>query len=72
MTYGPIDPVNGVVLSDPAENGFSIDGTAHGETEEELHTSCSVPFESDSPAPLNDPKGDLSSNWFVVAFTAKQ
>ena len=85
VTYGPIDLVNGVVLSDPAENGFSIDGTAHGETdlgsklkifingvEEELHTSCSVPFESDSPAPLNNPSGAPSSNWFVVDFTEKQ
>ena len=68
----------------PAENGYTIDGIAHGETdlgpqlkiringvEENIHTSCSTPFASDEPAPLNDPKGDPSPNWFVVDFTEK-
>ena len=84
--YGPIDLISGVtVLSSPAENGYSVDGTAHGETdlgpkvkifingvEEEIHTSCSVPFMTDAPAPLNNPSGEPSPNWFVVDFTEKQ
>ena len=60
-------------------------GTAHGETDlgskltiwingvaEVIHTSCSVPYASDAPAPLDNPKGDPSPNWFVIDFTEKQ
>ncbi len=32
VTYGPIDLLNGTILSSPDENGFSIDGTAHGDS----------------------------------------
>lgn len=86
VTYGPVDLIGGVtVLSTPVENGYTIDGTAHGETdlgsklkiringvEEEIHTSCSVPFATDAPAPLNNPSGAPSPNWFVLDFTQKQ
>jgi hypothetical protein len=39
--------------------------------EEVIHTSCSVPFVAGAPAPLDDPKGDPSPNWFVESFTQK-
>ena len=85
VVYDPIDLVGGVTeLTLAAENGFSIDATAHGEidlgsktkiringAEEKIHTSCSTPFESGKPAPLNYPKGDPSPNWFVIDFTQK-
>jgi hypothetical protein len=83
VTYGPVDLITGVtVLSMPSENGYTIDGTAHGETdlgskmwvfinndEETIHTSCSVPFSSDAYAPLDG--GGTSTNWFVLDFTEK-
>ena len=86
VVYGPVDLIGGVtVLSSATENGYTIDGTAHGETDlgskltvringcdEILHTSCSAPFATDAPAPLNDPKGDPSSLWFVLDFAQKQ
>ena len=86
VVYGPVDLISGVtVLSKPAENGYTIDGTAHGETDlgskltiwingvaEVIHTSCSVPYASDAPAPLDNPTGDPSPNWFVIDFTEKQ
>ncbi len=86
VVYGPVDLISGVtLLSKPEENGFMIDGTAHGESdlgsklriringvEEIIHTSCSTPFETDQPAPLNDPKGAPSPNWFVIDFTEKR
>ncbi|MCH2173027.1 hypothetical protein MK489_19790 [Myxococcota bacterium] len=85
VVYDPIDLLGGVSeLTLAAENGFSIDATAHGEiglgtktriridgTEEVLHTSCSTPFESGKAAPLQHPKGDPSVNWFVIDFTQK-
>lgn len=90
VMYGPIDLIGGVtVLSMPSENGFTIDGTAHGETSlgsklkikiwapsvgdqvEVIHTSCSVPVATDAPAPLNNPKGAPSTNWFVIDFSEK-
>jgi hypothetical protein len=39
--------------------------------EEGIHTSCSTPFLAGEPAPLDDPKGDPSPNWFVVRFSQK-
>ena len=39
--------------------------------EEVIHTSCSTPFVAGAPAPLDNPKGDESPNWFVVDFTQK-
>ena len=84
MVYTGVDLTNGTVLSMGSENGFSIDGTAHGESDlgsktwvsidgvtEAIHTSCSVPFVSQQPAPLDDPKGDPSPNWRVIDFTEK-
>ena len=69
VIYTGVDLTDGVTLSLPDENGFTIDGTAHGESSlgskltiyingvaEKLHTSCSVPFATNAPAPLNDPK----------------
>ena len=85
VVYSGVDLISGVTeLSDPGQNGFTIDATTDGETdlgsktsifiddvEEVVHTSCSTPFVADAPAPLNEPKGDPSSNWFVVGFTQK-
>ncbi len=85
VVYDPIDLISGVTeLSLPVENGFSIDALAHAETdlgsqtliringvEENIHTSCSTPFVAGAPAPLNDPKGDPSPNWFVLDFEQK-
>ena len=75
---------SGTEVSSVAENGFTIDATAHGFSDlgtkttlfingvsEVLHTSCSAPFGVDRPAPLDQPKGDPSPNWFVVDFTDK-
>lgn len=80
-----LDLIGGVTeLTLPAENGFSVDATEHGVTDlgskvkifidgavEEIHTSCSTPFETGKPAPLNEPKGAPSPNWTVVDFTQK-
>ncbi|HIG70044.1 MAG: hypothetical protein ABGX04_07680 [Myxococcales bacterium] len=80
-----LDLIGGVTeLTLPAENGFSVDSTVHGVTDlgskvkifidgtlEEIHTSCSAPFETGKPAPLNNPKGAPSPNWTVVEFTQK-
>ena len=84
VVYAGVHLVPGTVLSMPTENGFTIDGTAHGESslgskvtvtldgeEEVIHTSCSVPFASDAPAPLHDPAGEPSALWTVVDFTEK-
>jgi len=76
-SFSNINLVSGVTL-------LSIDATASGKTDlgskttitidgkkEELHTSCSVAFESGKPAPLDKPKGAPSTNWFVDSFTQK-
>jgi hypothetical protein len=40
--------------------------------EENIHTSCSVPFEAGQQAPQTSPvKGAPSPNWLVVDFTNK-
>jgi len=78
------DLVPGTVLSSPAENNWTIDATAHNQNElgaktkilingveEKIHTSCSTPFVSGQPAPLDRPKGDPSANWLVVNFEQK-
>ena len=39
--------------------------------DQELHTSCSTPYVAGQPAPLNNPKGDPSPNWFVENFRDK-
>ena len=72
------------VLSKATENGFTIDALAHGQTElgskttltingvaQVIHTSCSTPFVSGAPAPLDNPKGQPSTLWWVVSFTQK-
>ncbi len=87
VVYTGVDLTSGLVLSSPSENGWTIDATVHtkhgtdglgaktkiyincaGET---IHTSCSTPFARQAPAPLNDPKGAPSPNWFVEEFTQK-
>ena len=85
VIYDPVDLIPGVtVLSSPAQNDWTIDATAQGQSElgakttiyingtnEVLHTSCSTPFVADLPVPLDNPKGDPSPNWFVVDFIQK-
>ena len=39
--------------------------------DQKLHTSCSTPYVAGQPAPLNNPKGDPSPNWFVENFRDK-
>jgi hypothetical protein len=84
VIFSGIDLPSGTILTSLAENGFSIDATAHNQNElggktkiringveEALQTDCSTPFEAGKPAPLSKPKGDPSPNWFVVKFTQK-
>lgn len=84
VSYGPVDLIpNETVLVSAAENGFTIDALPDKEElgaklairwegfEEVIHTSCSTPFVADAPAPLDDPKGDPSPNFFVVRFVQK-
>jgi len=76
--------LSGDTLSSAAENGFTIDARADGSdsfdskmtitingVDELHHTSCSVPYSSQRPAPLDDPKGDPSTLWFVERFVDK-
>ena len=81
------DSTAGVTRTSPnQQNDFTIDALATGGdgtelgantkifingVEEKIHTSCSVDFIAGEPAPLSDPKGDPSANWFVVDFTQK-
>jgi hypothetical protein len=71
----------GTRLTMPEQNGFTVDAATRGERdlgsktslsingeEETIHTSCSTPFRTGEPAPLDDPKGEPSSLWFVVNF----
>ncbi len=83
VSYVGVDLVGGAtILTSLMENGSTIDATAHGENElgsktrifingveEVIHTSCSTPFRTSAPAPLDNPKGDPSPHWFVIAFT---
>ena len=87
VIYTDIDLTTGMILSSPVENGWTIDGTVHtkhgndglGATmsifingvEEVIHTSCSTPFLNQAPAPVNNPLGAPSTNWFVVNFVDK-
>lgn len=41
------------------------------DSKEVIHTSCSTPFVAGEPAPLDNPKGAPSPNWFVVDFIQK-
>ncbi len=84
VIYSNIDLTSGTILSLASENGFTIDGTAHSESDlgsktsitingvaEKIRTNCSIPFMTNQPAPLHSPKGDPSPNWRVVDFTQK-
>jgi hypothetical protein len=74
----------GTVLSMVSQNDWTIDATASGESElgaktkiringveEVIHTSCSTDFVAGAPAPLDNPKGNPSPNWFVESFRQK-
>lgn len=83
VVYSNVDLISGVtVLTKPAENGFTIDATQHGEVGlgswtkvyingdyEKLDTSCAKPFETGQPAPLY--WGGTSDLWTVDSFTQK-
>ena len=84
VVYNLASLSSGQVLSLASHNGWTVDATVSGEVElgaktairingveEVIHTSCSTPFVAGAPAPLDDPKGDPSPNWFVEAFTQK-
>ncbi len=75
---------NGAVVTSTAQNGWTIDSRASNKdtlkskttltlngVAEVHHTSCSVPYVTGQPAPLNDPKGAPSQLWFVEAFEDK-
>jgi hypothetical protein len=77
----PAGLASGSILTLPSENGWTVDSAAHGKTElgartyisvngviETIHTSCSTPFVAGQPAPLDQPKGSPSPNWFVEDF----
>ncbi|RKY07458.1 MAG: hypothetical protein DRP56_05660 [Planctomycetota bacterium] len=85
VVYIGLNLTNGLIISSPTENGFTIDGAAHDKrdlgakihisingVQESIHTSCSVPYVKQAPAPLNEPKGAPSQNWFVVDFQEKE
>ncbi len=74
----------GTVLSLSSENGLSIDAMEHGRNDlgkkmriyvdgmmQELHTSCSERIHRGEGMPLEDPRGALSYDWFVVEFIEK-
>jgi hypothetical protein len=78
--YSNVNLVSGVtVLSGPG--GYTVDGRpsdlgpnliiAVNGTSETIHTSCSTPYVAGQPAPLNNPKGAPSPNWFVEGFVDK-
>jgi hypothetical protein len=85
VIYSNVDLIPNVTfLMSPAQNDWTIDATAQGQSElgaktkiyingieEVLHTSCSTPFVVMKPAPLDNPKGDPSPNWFVWDFIQK-
>ena len=84
VIYSGVDLVDGVVLTSPMEDGWTINGAGHSKRwlgpkvtisingiSEEIHTSCSVPLAAGLPAPLNNPSGDPSPNWEVVDFEQK-
>ena len=79
VTYSNVDLIPGVtILSAAGENGFTIDTRPAklgakmkvkiNGAEEVHHTSCSTPYVAGQPAPLDNPKGAPSPNWFVEGF----
>jgi hypothetical protein len=84
VTYNLRSLMSGTVLTLLSQNDWTIDATVSGESElgaktairingveEVIHTSCSTPFVAGAPAPLDNPKGDPSPNWFVESFRQK-
>jgi hypothetical protein len=84
VVYTGVNLTPGTVLSKVSENGWTIDATAHNDdrlgakttikingVSEVIHTSCSTPFRTGYPAPLDNPKGAPSPNWFVEDFTQR-
>ena len=82
-TYNNVDLVSGETLLD-AQNGYTIDAAFSGATDlgpnmtvfingvpEVIHTSCSTIYAIGQPAPLNNPKGAPSPNWFVISIEGK-
>ncbi len=76
--------LSGTTLSAPSQNNWTIDSTVSGQTSlgtkltisingvpEVHHTSCSTPYRTGYPAPLDNPKGQPSVLWFVVDFVSK-
>ena len=85
VVYSGIDLTAGMILSLPSENGFTIDGAAHGAAklggwtkiringeEEVVRTNCSLPISVNQPARLNTPMALPSNLWWVVDFNEKQ
>ncbi len=79
--YTNVDLISGqTVLTD--QNGYSVDAQPRdlgskmkvfiNGVEEEHHTSCSTAYIAGQPAPLNQPKGEPSPNWFIEGFVDKQ
>jgi hypothetical protein len=54
----------------PEDLGSKMTITTDG-VAEVIHTSCSTPYVAGQPAPLDNPKGDPSENWFVLSFVDK-
>ncbi len=84
VIYSGVDLTDGVVLTSPMEDGFTINSHGHRKrwlgpkvtisingVDEKIHTSCSTPIVVGLPAPLNEPKGEPSPNWEVVDFEQK-
>ncbi|MFC1879553.1 SdrD B-like domain-containing protein [Chloroflexota bacterium] len=87
LTYEDVELVSGVtILQMDEQNGFTIDGRVAGVkaedlgasltitingVSEEIHTSCSAPYEIGMPAPLNQSDELFSSNWQIVNFIDK-
>ncbi|MEQ1850426.1 MAG: SdrD B-like domain-containing protein [Chthoniobacteraceae bacterium] len=76
--------LSGTTLSLPSQNNWTIDSTVSGQSSlgtkltitingvaEVHHTSCSTPYRTGLPAPLDSPKGQPSTLWFVVDFVSK-
>lgn len=78
-TYSNVDLVSGETVlttgqysidNRPGDLGAKLKIYING-VSEEIHTSCSTPYVAGAPAPLNNPKGAPSANWFVEAFVDK-
>jgi len=66
------DPATGILTVDarPEDLGSKMTITNDG-VAEVIHTSCSAPYVAGQPAPLDNPKGAPSENWFVLSFVDK-